>query len=353
MATAVATAVPAAEVKRRSGYLVGPVYDTVFFITSPLLAVIVGLAIARTPLETTSVRLFKDEGSPATILLGCFIMAHLVIVFFRSHANRTIFSTHRYRFTVVPAALFLAMTLSPWVQVAVAVLATFWDVYHSSLQTFGLGRIYDRLAGNDPNAGRRLDYLLNLLLYAGPILAGVSLMAHVDDFYSFRSVGSVLLSRIPAEVAAIHPWIAIGVMLVGGPFILYYILRYAVMAGEGYRVSPQKVGLVASTAFCSIYAWTFNPFGQAFFIMNFFHALQYFALVWHIEKGNIASTFRLTAEGRAKLIAFALFIGVAAVYGFFAEVLAHDGMLLSITLVVSIMHFWYDGFIWSVRKKQV
>jgi hypothetical protein len=25
----------------------------------------------------------------------------------------------------------------------------------------------------------------------------------------------------------------------------------------------------------------------------------------------------------------------------------------AITLIVSIMHFWYDGFIWSVRKQQV
>ena len=24
-----------------------------------------------------------------------------------------------------------------------------------------------------------------------------------------------------------------------------------------------------------------------------------------------------------------------------------------LTIVVSLMHFWYDGFIWSVRKKQV
>ena len=28
-------------------------------------------------------------------------------------------------------------------------------------------------------------------------------------------------------------------------------------------------------------------------------------------------------------------------------------LVLSCILVVSIMHFWYDGFIWSVRKKQV
>jgi hypothetical protein len=26
---------------------------------------------------------------------------------------------------------------------------------------------------------------------------------------------------------------------------------------------------------------------------------------------------------------------------------------LAVTLVVSLMHFWYDGFVWSARRKQV
>ena len=27
--------------------------------------------------------------------------------------------------------------------------------------------------------------------------------------------------------------------------------------------------------------------------------------------------------------------------------------VVAVAAVVSILHFWYDGFIWSVRKKQV
>ena len=355
--TAVAVARPvsmqATAAAARRGWIVGPFYDSLFFITSPLLALALGLVLAPTQLAVRPLRLFADEGSAAMIFIGSFTMAHLVIVIFRSHANREIFRTHRYRFTIVPIALFLAMTVSPWCQVAIAVLATFWDVYHSSLQTFGLGRIYDRLAGNDPLEGRRLDYLLNLVLYAGPIVAGVSLMAHFNDFYSFRSVGSLLLTRVPGRVEAIHPYLAVGVISIGVPFILYYLLRYAMMARDGYRVSPQKVLLLGSTALCSIWAWTFNPFGMAFFIMNFFHAFQYFALVWHIEKRNIAGAFRVSRLRHAMPIALVLFLAFAGIYGFLAETVFAQGMLLSVTLVVSIMHFWWDGFIWSVRKKQV
>ncbi len=95
-------------------------------------------------------------------------------VFFRSHLNPTIFKRHPFRFIAAPLLLYGAMMLSVEVMIIATVLVVFWDVYHSGLQTFGLARIYDRNCGNDPAVGRRLDYWLNHLLYAGPILGGAS-----------------------------------------------------------------------------------------------------------------------------------------------------------------------------------
>ena len=53
------------------------------------------------------VTIFRHEGSPDSIFLGSFIMAHLFIVFFRSNGNQKIFQLYPYRFTVVPLVLFL------------------------------------------------------------------------------------------------------------------------------------------------------------------------------------------------------------------------------------------------------
>ena len=61
----------------------------------------------------------------------------------------------------------------------VGVLAVWWDVYHSSLQTFGFGRIYDAKVKNNPTTGRRLDYWMNLFLYLGPVLAGAHFADHI------------------------------------------------------------------------------------------------------------------------------------------------------------------------------
>jgi hypothetical protein len=350
-ATAAAiAAVPA----RRTGFMVSPAYDSVFFIGAPLIALAIGIWISRSSLSNDTAYLFSKEGTLAGLFIGVFTSAHLFLVAFRSHANKAIFKTHPYRFTLVPIGLLLALTISPWIQCAVAVLGTFWDVYHSSLQTFGLGRIYDRRAGNDPHVGRGLDMMLSLLLYAGPIVAGVSLMEHVNDFRSFQAVGSIFFSRIPRHVESIHSSLAVGILLVGVPFIVYYVVRYALLARAGYAISPQKVILLASTAFCSVYTWTFDSFGQAFFIMNFFHALQYFAIVWHSEKMTLTRLLRLRPTRAGMAIALGIFLAIGFVYGVSAEVLAdRGGVMLSIFLVVAIMHFWYDGFIWSVRKRQV
>ena len=346
--------VPQAAEKKKTGFIVGPVYDSLFFIFSPLLALFIGMAISGSPLSENEVVLWGKKSSVTNIFIGAFIFAHLVIVFFRSHANQNIFKLYPVRFTVVPVVLLVAMMLSRWVLISVAVLAIWWDVYHSSLQTFGLGRIYDARAGNDPGAGRRLDYILNLLLYAGPILGGAVLVEHIDSFNKFSEFGEIFLTRVPAYAESNHRYLTWGVLAGGGAFLCYYLYAYWRMAQRGHRVSLQKVLLYASTGACSIYTWGFDTFGEAFFIMNFFHAFQYFALVWWSEKKTMLNLFHLGNIPWGKPVALVLFLGLGLGYGTWAEVSENQSSFaLAVVLVVSIMHFWYDGFIWSVRRKQI
>jgi hypothetical protein len=339
---------------KKSSYIAGPVFDWVFFIAAPLIALWLGVMIHDTPIADESIKLLGKESSVANIFIGTFIMAHLVIVFFRSHLNRDIFRQFPLRFTVVPLALFAAMSFSKWMAVFVSVLATWWDVYHSSLQTFGLGRIYDMKAGNDAKVGRRLDFWLNLLLYAGPILGGVTLMDHVQDFSEFKQVGSAFFTAIPAKAVANHRFLTQAVIAIGIPYLCFYVICYRDLARRGYQVSFQKVALLVFTGLCSIYTWGFNTFGEAFFIMNFFHAWQYFAIVWWTEKKNLVKTLGLDGSRWGRPLALTLLLAVGFGYGFWAEMNdGTSGAALNLILVISIMHFWYDGFVWSVRKKMV
>lgn len=340
--------------KKATGYIINPLADRVMLIFSPLIALGLGAMISGSRISHDEVLFMGETGTISGLFIGSFIMSHLFIVFFRSHGNPEIFRLYRFRFIGVPILLFGAMCLSKWAAVSVAVVATWWDVYHSALQTFGIGRIYDMRAGNSPMVGRRLDYLINILLYAGPILAGATLMLHIEDFDEFEKVGSLFFTAIPAytmERQGILRWF---ILLVGLPFLGFYLFRYWQYHRQGYKISHQKVALLASTGFCSIYAWGYNSFGEAFFIMNFFHALQYFALVWWSEKNHMQSIFGLSKLKSGRALTFILFILIAFGYGVWAETadMGND-LVFNAVLVVSIMHFWYDGFIWSVRKKQV
>ena len=290
--------------------------------------------------------------TPTALALGVFIHAHLFIVLFRSHGNRSVLREHPYRFTVVPALIFGGMLVSTWAAVIGSVLATFWDVYHSGAQTFGFGRIYDAKAGNDPKEGRKLDFALNQLLYAGPILAGATMMDHVEDFNEFDEVGSVFFTSVPAFMEGHHGTIARLVLLLGVLLVAAYAYSNWRMYQAGRNVSWQKVYLYTSTGLVSVYTWGFNSWGEAFLIMNVFHALQYFGIVWTMEKKNMRRMFRL--EKLPIAVTLLVFVGVAVCYGLAVEAWgdgrSHAWWCFHIT--VSLMHFWYDGFIWSVRKKQ-
>lgn len=315
---------------------------------------LVGMLVAGTSFDTHPFWLNGRRVTWTTLLLGIFVHAHLVAVFVRSHLDPDVFPRHRIRFVVVPIALVIAMMSSMWAVVIATVLVTFWDVWHSALQTFGLGRIYDRNQGNDPLVGRKLDYLLNLLLYIGPIVSGATMLAHFQKFELFADVNATLFTQIPTAMSTHQRWIAWATIGGGVAFLLFYVLAYVRLAQEGYKIGFQKIFLYVTTGICSIWAWGFNPFGQAFLIMNLFHAFQYFGIVWWSEQRVLVKRLWLERSRLAKPIAALIFVAVTVVYGIMAEIVADDSRFLwSIVQTVALMHFFYDGFIWSVRKKQV
>ena len=129
-------------------FIVGFWYDWIFFIGSPLIAVVIALSAQSVDWLQREVSFLGVEESPIQVFLGTLIMSHLFLVFYRSHLNPQIVGQFKFRFFIVPPLLVIAMVTSAWVAVCCSVLATWWDVYHSSLQTFGLGRIYDARIGN-------------------------------------------------------------------------------------------------------------------------------------------------------------------------------------------------------------
>ena len=332
-------------------YIVSPVYDWVFFLAPPLVALWLGAMVGLGDVGREVFGWWGQDVTMNSVLLGVLIHAHLVIVFWRSHGNTDVREKFKARMFVVPLMLLAGMLWSVWVAVIASVLATFWDVYHSGAQTFGFARIYEVRAGNDPLAGRRRDYWLNQVLYAGPIVAGATMLAHFEDFGEFEAVEAVFFTRIPATMESNQVYFTWTILAVGLAVIVDYVWAAIRDHRRGKSVPWQKVWLLSTTGLVSIYAWGFNPWGEAFLIMNVFHAVQYFGIVWAMERGNMQRTLRLENVAGGRVLTWLAFVISAMLYGLAVE--AWGGttwMFWHITIVVSLMHFWYDGFIWSVRK---
>ena len=152
-----------------------------------------------------------------------------------------------------------------------------------------------------------------------------------------------------AGAPAWRAYVPLAVLAVGTLYLLYYIYAYIRYCRRGYRIAPLKIFLVVTTGACSIYSWGLNSLGEAFFIMNLFHAVQYLALVWATELRQ-----RSEPQGKKKALVLASYLSGVLAYGLCAELVdLRLETLWSITMVVALLHFWYDGFIWSVAKRQI
>ncbi|MEM6990878.1 MAG: hypothetical protein AAF721_10285, partial [Myxococcota bacterium] len=175
---------------------------------------------------------------------------------------------------------------------------------------------------------------------------------HFEDFNEFSAVKSAFFTNVPVFMDGNQALFARIIVGGGCSLVAYYLLSYWKMVRAGRAVSWQKVFLFASTGVVSIYAWGFNTWGEAFLIMNFFHGLQYFGIVWASEHRNMRKLFRLEKFKMGRAVTWAIFVSAAFAYGTCVEAFGdgRSNLWWSVTIVVSLMHFWYDGFIWSVRK---
>jgi hypothetical protein len=366
----------------------GPLFDAIFFWGAPLLAsclvwawVLIAMILPRA------------LGQPAVSFLLYAVLvltfAHLIAVVPRAYLNRQVFADNRLRLVAVPILLVAGLLLSPVLLVCAAVLTVFWDVHHSAMQTFGIGRIYDMKSGNGAHVLRNTDLRLNWALYVGPIAAGASLLVHFRSFADFGRLDWALLAAMPGVVAGHAGPIHYAAIAAWAAILLWSIHDYRAAAARGYRMPAHKAALIGATGTVSVCAWGLAPPFVAFTIINLFHAVQYFALVWlkegerigqalegfpkkwmpvfrsgsvpdiesrafPIRRGDSASPDKARGgAGTSRRFALPVFLILCAGFGIAYAGTAKTSWLIAPFVACSLLHFWFDSFVWSVRKKQV
>lgn len=332
-------------------YLASPVFDWTFLILSPLIAVGMSFVLrAALPEEGAEVTAWGYSASWWGLL--ALTQAHLPVVFLRSHGNRRIFKMHPVRFVVVPVLLLTLFLLSDWALAVAAALGIWWDVYHSSQQNFGLGRIYDVRSGNHPDAGRHADQVLFFFLYAAPIFGGAHLMSHVSRLDAMNRVSAAWWAvELPALIEAHARPLRYSTMLLMVAMLSGYLFQLY-KHRSNYHFPIQKLALMVSVGLCSLLAWGMDSVGDAYFTVNLYHAVQYFCIVWLFESkgGSALGRLRQRAGWPAAL---GLFLVLPILFGTWVEFTSSARLPFAVLVTVSLLHFWYDGFIWSVRKRQI
>ena len=334
----------------RSSYIVSPMYDWIAFIGAPLIGLLLAMIISLPFVPNPQINVgFIHHTFWGFIVLIIMTQCHLLITVIRAYGNQLIFKKFKRRLIVGPTLIFSLIYTHSWVFYSMIIIATWWDVYHSACQTYGFTRLYDIKIGNTSLSLRLQDRILNCLIYIGPIIGGISLMPHFNNDIGYYQM--LFLSDIPLYANQYSKALLISVLIFSSFFIPYYFYC-AWKHSKNHPVSYQKILILSFTAIVSILAWGFNSFGHAFLIANFYHAWQYYAMIYNSEKKTFSNQLKLT-DSNASLLVISLLILVTVIMTGLQILTQNTRLTISIFTTISICHFCFDGFIWSVEKKHI
>ena len=319
--------------------------DLILYVGTPLLLVPV-FALAQARWSPQDIYLF---------VAAFGAMGHHLPGMIRAYGDRAVFERFKWRFIFAPLFLLAVCTAFFWWDLkGILLVVFFWGVWHGLMQTYGFCRIYDAKTGTFDTLTRRLDFAMCVIWFATAVaLSPYRLSDTLDTYYM---CGGPFIP--PSMVQLGQGLILLLAVAVSGLFVAHFCRRWII----GKRPNPVKVALlITSIAFW----WYCNNLvanilvGIALF--EVFHDVQYLSLVWiynrnRVEKdSNIGGFMRFVFRRSGSLIG--LYVGLVLAYGSVSYINAHIGMdtvkriLTGVVTASTLLHFYYDGFIWKVRER--
>lgn len=319
--------------------------DLVLYVGTPLL-LIPAFALAQARFSPQDIYLF---------VAAFGAMGHHLPGMIRAYGDRALFERFKWRFILAP--LFLLVTCVAffwWDLKGILLVVFFWGVWHGLMQTYGFCRIYDAKTGTFDALTRRLDFAMCLIWFATAVVLSPYRLS--DTLETYYMCGGPF---IPASVVQLGQNVILGAAVFVSVLFVGHFLRTWI---GGNRPNPVKLGLlVTSIAFW----WYCNNLvsnilvGIALF--EVFHDVQYLSLVWiynrnRVEKdSSIGGFMRFVFRRSGSLIG--LYVGLVLAYGSVSYINAYIGMetvkriLTGVVTASTLLHFYYDGFIWKVRER--
>src|SRR5881227_2324426 len=334
-----------ATASRRKLWILNSWRDLILYVGTPLL-LIPAFALAQAKWSPQDIYLF---------VAAFGAMGHHLPGMIRAYGDRALFERFKWRFILAP--LFLLAVCSAffwWDLKGILLIVFFWGVWHGLMQTYGFCRIYDAKTGTFDALTRPRYFSMCVIWFATAVaLSPYRLSDTLDTYYM---CGGPFIP--PSVVHHGQQLILLAAIAVSVLFLVHFLRMWII----GHRPNPVKVALlITSIAFW----WYCNNLvanilvGIALF--EVFHDVQYLSLVWiynrnRVEKdSNIGGFMRFVFRRSGSLIG--LYVGLVLAYGSVSYINAHIGMdtvkriLTGVVTASTLLHFYYDGFIWKVRER--
>jgi hypothetical protein len=287
---------------------------------------------------------------------GAFVLSllHQPLTLALVYGDREQFALRRRLFTWSPpiavGLIAVAVLADLWIVVPVAAI---WNTVHTLQQRYGLSRIYSRKAGY---GSARLD---RAVLYVGMVTA---ILVAGSSAKTLAALGRVMLddrnSAAITDLTAVRPF---ALWLVTPALVAFAVVLWMLLRQERAHIAganPAK-WLYQASSLALIAAIAYDPLA-GFIAYVAAHAIEYTIVVdqtvqkrYAAPRPDMPVLGRLMHDRRARLASFAAFVCVILWFESNVRDAIPGHAYLIVVYSVGILHFWYDSFIWKLRRPAV
>jgi tetratricopeptide (TPR) repeat protein len=326
----------------------GPWQDFLLFIGTPLIIVPLILLAQQAWSVTTLFVLVASFGA----------MGHHLPGMMRAYGDRALFARFKVRFIVAPLLLLaVCIGLKAWNSSPLQLAIFGWGLWHAFMQAHGIARIYDAKAGSVDAMTIRLDFLLLGSWFLGVVLLSPLRLPQLMGF--LYDCGFPLVPH--GVIEALQGAAATAMLGVTAVYVAHALRRTRAGTPPSALKLVLHVTTVAFWAFCNL---AVGHVLLAILLFEIFHDVQYLAIVWifnrrRVDSDPAAGAFtRFLFRQRGYLVV--LYVALVAGYGslnllggYTSEAYGYAGVLGAVVAASTLLHFYYDGFIWKLREADV
>ncbi len=329
------------------GWIMGPWQDFLLFIGTPLIVVPLILLAQQAWSVTTLFVAVASFGA----------MGHHLPGMMRAYGDRALFARFKVRFIVAPLLLLaVCIGFKAWNSSPLQLAIFGWGLWHAFMQAHGIARIYDAKAGSVDPMTIRLDFLLLGCWFLGVVLLSPLRLPQLMGF--LYDCGFPFVA--PAVIEALQGAAATAMLGVTAVYVVHALRRTRAGTPPSALKLVLHVTTIAFWAFCNLVV---SNVLLAILLFEIFHDVQYLAIVWTFNRRRVGSDpavgafTRFLFRQRGYLVV--LYVGLVAGYGslsYLGDTSATYGfgeLMGGVVAASTLLHFYYDGFIWKLREADV